>query len=394
MRAPQTSASPQPARPQPPNFGRGRRSEPEETSLFSRFYAAGLIVLSGIALSYLTLLLVQPEWAAGIARIAPADAPAKPQRSATQLALDLDSLRRNVADVQRDLAQLKTRVAAREDDAGGDHPRPASLDPVLQRPADGMMPSPASRLPSAAVIVPVPAGVPVVQAPPQVVAAARPAPVMDRGAPPALEPGAPPGTERMASVPVTTVPVTTIPVTTTPPTPEDVRTARAKGPVVTLKPSEASAPPATNPSAEIAHATRTRDPAGPAKTGDPIETGSIAAATPPNIAFGPARVTSAAAPSAGAEEKPHPAGPAGLMLESAPSLDALRLKWAFLNERHSNLIGELEARYQTSTRPAGTSYRLVAGPVATAEEARRICAVLRAQKVTCSVASAFAGKSL
>ena len=76
------------------------------------------------------------------------------------------------------------------------------------------------------------------------------------------------------------------------------------------------------------------------------------------------------------------------------ALDALRLKWAFLNERHSALIGELEARYLVSNRPAGTSYRLLAGPIATTDEARRICAVLRAQKVSCSVASAFSGPTL
>ncbi len=82
----------------------------------------------------------------------------------------------------------------------------------------------------------------------------------------------------------------------------------------------------------------------------------------------------------------------GLGLSRGPSLDALRLNWQLLQERHADTLGSLEARYVRSERRPH-SYRLVVGPVGTAEEARRICDSIKLPRTGCSILS-FGGKPL
>jgi hypothetical protein len=115
-----------------------------------------------------------------------------------------------------------------------------------------------------------------------------------------------------------------------------------------------------------------------------IVTGSIAApaAKPAAIAFGPATVTVSGG-----------GGPVALQLGSAPSLDALRLNWAMLSERHRAVLDGLDARYQSSNADGTPTYRLLAGPVANADEAKRLCALLRAKRVACGTGS-FSGNAL
>lgn len=114
-----------------------------------------------------------------------------------------------------------------------------------------------------------------------------------------------------------------------------------------------------------------------------IVTGSIAPAPKPAaIAFGPATVTVSGG-----------GGPMALQLGSAPSLDALRLNWAMLSERHRSVLDGLDARYQSAGTDGTPTYRLLAGPVANAEEAKRLCAVLRAKRVACGTGS-FSGNAL
>lgn len=119
-----------------------------------------------------------------------------------------------------------------------------------------------------------------------------------------------------------------------------------------------------------------------------ITTGSILSATTAGAvapgAFGPVTVKPA---------RPEPKGPHALQLASGPSLDALRLSWVLLTERHGATLKGLEPRYVSGSDPAGPSYDLVAGPFANAEEATRACNALRAKKVACAV-GAFAGNAL
>ncbi|MEQ1711146.1 MAG: hypothetical protein ABL908_07080 [Hyphomicrobium sp.] len=102
--------------------------------------------------------------------------------------------------------------------------------------------------------------------------------------------------------------------------------------------------------------------------------------------FGPATVTTA---------KPEPTGPIGLRISNGPSLDSLRLSWSLLADRHSAQFRNMEARYAARV-PEGDgdpSFDLIAGPVKTPAEARRICKALAAKNIPCQIGS-FAGPSL
>jgi hypothetical protein len=119
----------------------------------------------------------------------------------------------------------------------------------------------------------------------------------------------------------------------------------------------------------------------------PITTGSLPAPPAPPappaqpIDFGPATVTPAPPPVA-------------LQLGSGASLDALQLNWSLLSEQHHSVLKDLEPRYQAvSGAGDGVTYQLMAGPIATAAEAKRVCALLRAKKVACGVGP-FGGEAL
>jgi hypothetical protein len=116
--------------------------------------------------------------------------------------------------------------------------------------------------------------------------------------------------------------------------------------------------------------------------GPKIETGSIPAVPKPvapsapaaaPIAFGPAVVK--------AEPKP-----LGVQLGSALTLDALRLTWSLLAESNGDALKSLSPRYTASGTPeAGEVYDLVAGPVKSAADGKRICKALAARGVDCRV---------
>lgn len=111
---------------------------------------------------------------------------------------------------------------------------------------------------------------------------------------------------------------------------------------------------------------------------------TVAAAAPPPPQFGPATVKPA---------RPEPSVPQGVQLASGPSLDALRLSWVLLTERHGASLKGLQPRYVTGNETGGKAYDLIAGPIASAEDAERVCAALRAKKVACAV-SPFSGNAL
>ncbi len=125
-----------------------------------------------------------------------------------------------------------------------------------------------------------------------------------------------------------------------------------------------------------------------------VMTGSIASAAPAAassgtsspagpVTFGPGSVRPIIAKAS--------SGPSAVELSSAPSLEVLRLNWSLLADRHSTSLKNLEARYLNAGE--GSPYQLIAGPIKTPEEAARVCAQLRAKRVTCRVAS-FGGNVL
>jgi hypothetical protein len=79
-------------------------------------------------------------------------------------------------------------------------------------------------------------------------------------------------------------------------------------------------------------------------------------------------------------------------LARAPDLEALRLTWSLLSERHRALLGSLEGRYTGADGGPGKSFQLIAGPL-DAPAAERVCKELAWHGIDCAPA-AFAGSAL
>ena len=105
---------------------------------------------------------------------------------------------------------------------------------------------------------------------------------------------------------------------------------------------------------------------------------SVAAAP---ITFGPAVVKPAAKPFA-------------VQLGHGTSLDAIRLNWSLLAERNGDALGKLQPRYTaTPAGDAGEIFDLVAGPVKSAADAKKICKIMAARGIDCKVGP-FGGNAL
>jgi hypothetical protein len=81
-------------------------------------------------------------------------------------------------------------------------------------------------------------------------------------------------------------------------------------------------------------------------------------------------------------------GPFGLELVVGPSVDALRLNWTLLGDRHGAPLKSLEPRYTAASQTG--PYQLLAGPVATVDDGWRLCEIFRAKGTPCKV-SQFQG---
>ena len=123
--------------------------------------------------------------------------------------------------------------------------------------------------------------------------------------------------------------------------------------------------------------------AAAAVAGKPVETASFAtsvAASAPAIV--PANVPANV-----------PSGPpVGVLIATGPSLDAVRLSWQLLTETNKSVLRPFEPRYVESSGDGGL-FQLIAGPVASREEAARVCERLKARNARCSV-TGFTGQPL
>lgn len=97
-------------------------------------------------------------------------------------------------------------------------------------------------------------------------------------------------------------------------------------------------------------------------------------------------------PATATDQQRAPAQTAAVRIASGPSLDALRLSWQLLLEGHRPVLKPLEPRWIPMPGEA-TSFALLAGPVASPEDAAKICAGLKAKRITCSV-TRFGGQPL
>lgn len=119
--------------------------------------------------------------------------------------------------------------------------------------------------------------------------------------------------------------------------------------------------------------------------GAPIVTGSITKSTKTAnagdaISFGPAVV------------KPAPK-PVGIQIATDSSVDGLRITWSVLAQTHAEQLGTLTAHYADLGTAANPSFGLIAGPIKSKADAKKLCKELAAQSVSCKI-SDFKGAEL
>ncbi|HWK32147.1 MAG TPA: hypothetical protein VNR51_00520 [Hyphomicrobium sp.] len=126
-----------------------------------------------------------------------------------------------------------------------------------------------------------------------------------------------------------------------------------------------------------------------------------AAATPAPkkqaVAKAPAPVEKSAAIETGSIEQkkaaaPVKPAPVGVLLATGPSLDALRLSWTILNDRHADAVRALHARYVVNGKDNERTYGLVAGPLETVADAKAVCKTIVERGMACEV-SQFRGNT-
>ncbi|RUO97214.1 SPOR domain-containing protein [Hyphomicrobium sp.] len=170
----------------------------------------------------------------------------------------------------------------------------------------------------------------------------------------------------------------------------DEKISTAQAPAAAPSPATADAAP-QQPSAGFAGlaAASGTDDAAPApapkiinspRVGAPIETGSVNSGSGAPIAFGPAVV------------KPT-AKPVGIQIAQDPSVDGLRVTWGALSQIHPEELGRLKARYADIGTAAAPNFGLIAGPVKSKAEAKKLCKALAAQNISCKV-SDYRGEEL
>jgi len=115
-------------------------------------------------------------------------------------------------------------------------------------------------------------------------------------------------------------------------------------------------------------------------------TSSAASATPPaqNVALAPAAVSRPAA-----EAKPA----IGVRLATGQSLEALRVTWKAMRDRHPEILKGLAPRYVEQDALGSAPFSLVAGPVSKPTDVLEICADLGGEARECALAT-FTGKKL
>jgi hypothetical protein len=130
-----------------------------------------------------------------------------------------------------------------------------------------------------------------------------------------------------------------------------------------------------------------------ADSANPIETGSVAAPQVARTKPEPVKASAQAAPVAfGAPTVTKAAAPVGVRLTAGPSVDALRLSWSLMTERHGADLSQLEPRYVVGSTPSAP-FALIAGPLRSNEEAKNLCAALARKGIPCTV-DAFTGNAL
>jgi hypothetical protein len=290
------------------------------------------VALAGLSAAYLTFLGVHPDVVAALRAAAPDPQQAldETKQSVERALADLDPLRQSVGEIKTDIASLK--IGAQE---GADRDRILleKVEVLEQRTAANAESAQAGKGPVIASVAQPPS------APKKSVAESAPA---GKGSVIASVPPPPSAPKKSAAV---TVP------------PANVAVAEPAAVAPQLVQETADPKPATQ------------------KPANAIVTGSIA------------RGTKAAAAAA---TKP---APVGILLATGPSVDALRLSWTILNDRHADAVHSLHPRYVVSGKPEERTYGLVAGPFDTIADAQAVCKTIADGGMPCEL-SVYRGNQL
>jgi hypothetical protein len=173
-----------------------------------------------------------------------------------------------------------------------------------------------------------------------------------------------------------------------PPAPNDLAsTSSSNGDTRSIAPS--IAPPADQPSTAQAPAVPMPRPGRMAT----IQSYVTSAAPPPAAGGSESRVAATSAETAPPADTP-PNGYA-IDLGTATNVNTLRAHWGSVNRAHAAMLGGLRplVSVRHSTRPGFTEFHLVAGPVADADAAARLCQALASVRVQCRP-STFDGQRL
>ena len=347
------------------HLARPQLARPKRKSILPRGYLAFWSALACVASAYVIEVSLEtidlPRLLAHVPK------PAAPSVATDAAIREANRLRETLAEFQHDLGQARTELAARIQDPSAI----ASLAAIEERMSitTGVPLAPPATAPVTAANPPEPAPTTVALAP--VAAPARPAeaatapvaaavPVIVEAPAPANPPPhpialAPPMLEQLVT-PIETGSIT-------PP-------AKLGGHAPKAAPGVAAAQPAPQPVIDAAQLA-TSAIATPATEPQPAEP----------ILFGPAIV------------KPAPK-PFAVQLASGPTLDAIRLSWSMLSEQHAAALGKLQPHFTSTGTPAtGQIFDLIAGPVKSAADAKKLCKALATRGTDCKVAP-YAGEAL
>lgn len=306
-------------------------------------YVLAWCAIGLLAAAYLTALAVRPEL---VTEHLPAFRPGEPdgnqgQQAMSKAVAEVQTLRQSVSQVQLDVAKIKAAVSVTEQRQEVIEKTLGARLTTLEEKITFSAPIVATARPGAATLAAKTGG-------------ARPEGSSNSGGP--IE-----GSQLAQALTIGAVPpIETGSIVST-------SAAAALPKAVDAKPPQAAAAVPAAPS----------QPAAVAATTTPEPT---AAAT--LVGFGPAVVTPTKEP-------------VGLRISNGTSLDALRLSWSLLADRHAAQLKNMEARYVTRAPVADgePSFELVAGPVRSPAEAKRICKALAAKNVPCQIGT-FEGAGL
>ncbi len=303
--------------------------------------------MGALSLGLLAVIGLAPEW---LADLRPGFSTADPQsnqgqRAAMRLAADVATVKQSLAQVQLELAKVQTELTSNSEQQKSVVAQVTSLETRVASPAVTAAASSALSdslpLDGRSTQSQTLRGYPTDGA---IAPASVAKPVMDLAAAPAVIPTSVPPSEQGVSPP--------------------------------------AAPKIIN--ADVAGAAPERLETGSVATPAKLQTAAsaVAAAKVPTeaISFGPATVK--AAPK-----------PIGIKVSSGSSVDSLRLSWSLLSEKHGDTLKAMQPRYIVSGDPQNPTYDLVAGPVKSKAEAKKVCKSLSDQGVSCSI-GAFAGDNL